>query len=617
MRWPPHRQTVPPGGPIEPDTATVLLTATLIALLAGPPLYALAKRQPALLTILDGFVLVSITGLVLVEVLPEAFAAGGALSLLWLLLGMLGPTALEHSLTRARRTAHLLALLVAVIGLILHSLGDGAALASHLLAHADGSASYARSDALGLAIAIHSIPVGLMVWWLLYPVFGVTLPTLALIAMCVGRIVGYHYAVPLSGLLGAEAWAWFQAFIAGSILHVIFGRPHIDDHAEDSHNNNRLEAFGNLAALGLLVWLAISHATPHDHGAITDGFGERLLQLSLEAAPALLLAYLIGGILGRELPQRSLDWLARGGRVGNALRGMLVGLPLPICSCGVLPLYRSLIQRGVPAPAATAFLLATPEVGLTALLISFPLLGAPMTLVRVAAAAVLAVVVAAWIASRASRIAPAAAAAQTCCGGCGHEPSETPAAPSRGQRLRGALRYGLMDLVDDTAAWIIAGVLLAALAMPYVELAFWQDWPTAVEVLLFAALGIPIYVCAAGATPLVAVLIAGGVSPGAAIAFLLTGPATNLSTFGVLKQLHGGRYAVIFATATAAGAIGLGWLTNLIADTVPLIPGDSVTPHHTEHSLWQWGALIALGTLYLGSLLRKGGRGLLKDLTSH
>jgi uncharacterized membrane protein YraQ (UPF0718 family) len=578
-----------------------LLLATLLALLSGPPLYAVARRQPALLSFLDGFVLISITGLVLLEVLPESFATGGIFSLVFVAAGMLGPTALEHGLTHARREAHLLALSLAVLGLILHSVGDGAALAGGL------SEPEEHVEALGLAIAIHSIPVGLVIWWLLFPVFGYTLPTLALLGMCAGTVVGYVHAGALSGLLGAQAWAWFQALIAGSILHVIFGRPHIDEDSVHHIGSPRFEGLGNLAALATLTWLALTHSHGASHSE--SGFGERLLTLSLEAAPALLLAYVVGGLIGSELPPRWLRWLGRGGRASQALRGMAAGLPLPVCSCGVLPLYRSLIQRGVPATAAIAFLIATPEVGLTALFVSVPLLGVPFTLLRVGAAAALAAGIAYWIGARTAPITEPASTTTPCCGGdCN---SSTPAS-SPTQRLRRAARSGLVDLVDDTLAWIVAGLVLAAAAVPYVQQAFWAELPDGLEVLIFALLGMPVYVCATGATPLVAVLIAAGVSPGAAIAFLLTGPATNISTFGVLRQLHGSRFALLFASGAGGGAVLLGMLINI------LYPMDvrlqAVDTHTHAAPLYAYISLTLLGLLYAASLLRKGARALLSDL---
>lgn len=617
----------------------VLLTATLAALLSGPLLYAAARDRAPLLAFIDGFVLVAITGLVLVEVLPEAFGSGGWWSIGFMLLGALGPTLFEHQLHHAREV-HVAALMLAIAGLVLHSFADGVALAPQLQTAAEAQ------PALALAIVVHSVPVGLAVWWLLYPVFGAPLPALALMAMCLGTVAGYRYGGPLGGVLGATAWAWFQALVAGSILHVVLGRPHLDEHSAHRTANPPFEGLGNLAALGGLALLELLHLP----GAHPHGFWERLLQLSLESAPALLAAYLIGGFIGTQLPDRWLRWLARGGPASQAARGVALGLPLPICSCGVLPLYRSLVLRGAPVAAALAFLVATPEVGLTALFVSLPLLGLEMTLLRVGGAALLAFAVAYVVA----RLFPQPArprfvfdagtlpAEHDCCRGQGsprphthththdhahvHRPAQgqghghaqehlaapagrpADAAPSR---LRAALRLGLLELVDGTAGWILFGLALAAFAAPHIAQTPWERLPDALEVLAFALLGLPLYVCAAGATPLVAVFVAGGVSPGAALAFLLTGPATNVASFGVLRELHGAGLAAVFALTAAASAIALGLAVNA---WIPA-PSALVASHQAQgSSLLQQLSLAVLVMLFAASLLRRGGRSFFGEL---
>lgn len=202
-----------------------LLLATLAALLCGPLLYTVAKGRPNLVKAMDIFVMVSVTILVLVEVVPETYETAGLWSFVFIGLGLLVPSVMEHLLTKVRREAHFAALAVAIIGLMLHSFGDGTALSS-----TSGSLL-----ALGLAVAIHSVPVSLATWWLMFPLFGRGLPMFTLGAMCASTIAGYLFGIQVSSGIDPRAWALFQALIAGSILHVIFGRPHAQGHHHHDH----------------------------------------------------------------------------------------------------------------------------------------------------------------------------------------------------------------------------------------------------------------------------------------------------------------------------------------------------------------------------------------------
>lgn len=590
--------------------ALAFLLATLLALAAGPALYAFGRHSARMLAFLDGFVLISIAGLVVLEVVPGTFTQGGPWSVAFLLAGLFGPTLLERAFRNAERATHIGALGFAVCGLVFHALGDGVVLAPGYV-----------DWALPAAVVVHSIPVGMAVWWLLAPTFGAGPPLVALLAMAAGTLAGYFYGDALSATLGQQAWAWFQSLIAGTILHVIFGRPHLHGDEEDPTHEHveqrlpapvaRFEGYGNLLALAALAIVGLFHSTAAAESDVLD----RALDLALESAPALLLAYVIGGFLFGELPEALTRWLSAGGRLSQSLRGAALGLPLPLCSCSALPLYHSLAKRGVAPAAALAFLIAAPEIGLTALFVSLPLLGVEMTLVRVGAAAVLAVAVGYFVSRLAfspspsrERVASRSDAGRGCAHDHGHDHGHSHAPPR--SRWARAARAGFVDLVDGTASWIILGIVVAAAAEPLLMQMLWSQWPDLLEVAVFAAIGMPIFVCAAGATPLVAVLLAAGVSPGAAVAFLLTGPATNVSTFGVLRQLHGARMAWMFAIVTAAGAMGIGMAINALPLTVLRDAAVAEEPATLLEQL----SLVALVGLYAASLLRRGGRAFLADL---
>jgi uncharacterized membrane protein YraQ (UPF0718 family) len=343
--------------------------------------------------------------------------------------------------------------------------------------------------------------------------------------------------------------------------------------------------------LGLALVLALEGFVAGDGHA--PGGGQMFLELALESAPALLAAYGAVAVLhALEIDLAKL--LGRGSAFAQSLRGTLVGLPMPICSCGVIPLYRDLVLRGVPTRAALSFLVAAPELGVTALFLSASLLGLEITLLRAGAAAALALIVGLTVGASA----PLAERV--------HEHTATAAKAGAAARLAGGVRYGFGDMVDSTAPWILVGLGLAALLGPWLSAEALAGLPRALEVPLFALIGLPLYVCASGSTPLAAVLIAKGVSPGAAIAFLLTGPATNVTTFGVLSRLHSRKTAALFAVTTALVTTALGWGANA------LVSGTSgVLPRHVHEHGGSWlelASAVALLALFVASILRQGTR---------
>lgn len=565
------------------------LIATLTALLCGPLLYAVARHRAGVLAFLDGFVLVSIAGLVLLEVVPGAFGEGGAWSLAFLVLGAIGPNLLERALHHARREAHIATLGLAVLGLLLHSVADGAALSPN--------ADHDAHEALALAVVVHSVPVGLVVWWIMAPVFGPLWPALTIAAMCCGTVAGFVFGIELNEVLGAQAFAWFEALVAGSILHVVFGRPHLDEHEHESHAAPPFEGLGNLVAL---IALALLESLAPHHGLL-GGFVGRFRDLTLEGAPALLFAYLAGSLIGSGISEARLRWVSQGAGVfEHSLRGTLLGLFLPLRSGAGLSTYCRLLQAGVRHSAAIAHLHAASALGLTATLLSIPLLSVELSLARILVVAALSVLVSTLLAGPGSeRLAPPVAV--------------VPLHPGARllERPRGLARLGrgLMEQVDGTVSWVLAGFALAALAMPYLDSLAFASWPQGLDLIVFALLGLPLYLCATGATPLVAVLLAWGLSPGAGMAVLIVGSAANLATLRALRQLHGTRFAVLFGTLVGLGAVTAGGLINGFG-RAGLGPGlISVGPlADPSASALEIGCALILAGLFVTSLLRRGGR---------
>ncbi|MCY4398602.1 MAG: permease [Gemmatimonadetes bacterium] len=564
------------------------LIAALLALAAGPLVDAGARGRRGFIPVLDGLVMLAIPGLIFLQFVPTAAQDGDWGVLIALLAGFALPVVAERTTSRAGARAHRWALVAGLTGFLVHSALDGAAIAT-LPASAPPS--------LGLAIVIHRLPVGIAVWWLVAQEIDRRAGVAVLAGLVAATVVGY--AILVGGdpqlLAASGGLTLYQAAVGGSLVHVVIhqrGRTL-------SRLDRRREGWGAIVALALLLAVFVLDTDASTHGPAS--FLSRLYVLSAESAPALLLAYLCAGLLSAFLPQRSVRWMGRGGAVSQAGRGMAIGLPFPICSCGVVPLYRSLVQKGAPPAAAMAFLVATPELGLDAVLLSIPLLGPQVTVLRLVTAALAAILVGWLVGGRlkaADRVAESSAAADEQAGTL--------------HRLAAALRTGTGDVVNHTAPWILLGLGVAALVTPLLESGWLGSLPPVADVFLFALLGFPTYVCAASATPLVAAFLATGLSPGAGIAFLITGPATNISTLGLVSSLHGRRAAVAFAAVMVTFAVAAGVAINATFGALG-VPSLAALMEETP-SLLQQTSLILLAGLFLRSMVRRGLRSFVGEL---
>jgi uncharacterized membrane protein YraQ (UPF0718 family) len=276
-------------------------------------------------------------------------------------------------------------------------------------------------------------------------------------------------------------------------------------------------------------------------------------------------------------------------------------LPNRITPNAVVPQYEALVSRGVSATAAMAFLLAAPALGLDALLLSLPLLGLELTVARLLGAVAVAMLVAMVVGRR---VEP---------DGSASEDSIEATSRTLGERLRAGMRYALIDLFDHTMPWVVAGVLVATVAQPILAHIGWASIQPLLQVPLLAILAIPLYVGASGAMPVALIAIHQGLSPGAAIAFLLAGAATNRSTFELLTRLHGRSIAMLTGITVVGVSIAAGWLIDGFGlYELPVWHSH----HHGPVTPLVWFSLLALGLLGLGSLFRQGPRRALHQVTT-
>lgn len=564
------------------------LSASLIILVVAPLLVRAANTTSKAFCLLDGFVVVAIVGLVANHILPHSIEAVGSIAIVIALLGLLGPTIFEHVSHKSTKQTHLFIDSIAIIGLIIHALLDGIVLSTN-----QGDDAHL----LAMVIALHRLPVAVTIWGILRP-YRKSFAIAALAGIGLATCIGYLLGSWGQTILEAHYIHVFQAFIAGSLLHILFHNHRV----RSPHKHPFAESIGGIVALIALFVLFVDETSFHTTSTPVIDINI-FISLATQSAPALLIAFSLIGFFQIIVPHASLAWIKKGTPLTQSIRGMTFGLPLPICSCGIIPIYHFLISKGIPASAALAFLVATPEIGLDAILISIPLLGADLTVFRIIAAAVTAVTIG-WFLGR--KISTNTTVLSSI-----NNPFPQTNQQSWRTKLRQGFRFGFVDLVDSTIPWLILGLIIAAAVTPLFETGWMNRLPIGIDVLLFALLGIPAYVCASGTTPLAAAFIFNGVSPGAAIAFMLTGPATNITTFGVLSRLHGKKLALMFGFSVCFFAILTGILTNsfLDRDSIPSYLEIQESPEP-----YMMVALGILGIIVFLSFLRQGPRGFLRQI---
>ncbi len=573
------------------------LLASIAALFVGPLLVWSAGPRAWLLSILDGFVVVTLGGLVLFHLFPEAVNIAGGWAAVAAAAGMLAPGLLSK-LGPARRGVRNAVLAVALLGLALHAALDGAGLAIDVApGHLHDDHAHDGIGLLAIAIVLHRIPVGLGIWWIVTGrgPGGVRLAAAVLGVEIVATVIGFWVSQPLVAIMSDHGVAIAQAALAGTLLHVVFAhRPEVK--GMDSRGMSRFATLGATLGAGALLLAAHNHPMTRAAGelAATSTF----ITLALESAPLLLASFAATGLwlgLVRPLAKRALR---------TPLEGVLFGLRRELCSCDVLPLYGALARAGVPATAGLAFLVATPQLGLDALLIGFALLGPHLAVARVAGALLLALGVAWWLGRRV-RLSPGTPAPADSLDH-GHD------TVSLEVRLRRGMAFAFGEMFDHVGPWIAAGLFIAALAEPLLAAGALAALPWPLQIAIVALIAIPPYVSVSGATPLVAILIHKGMGAGAALAFLLIGPAINLVTLRLLRSLHGARTAAAYAVVVVtAGVLVAGAARYLLPDAAIAWHALAAAPASPVHG----ACLVVLGAVLLGSLLRQGPRGFVAQLT--
>lgn len=332
-----------------------------------------------------------------------------------------------------------------------------------------------------------------------------------------------------------------------------------------------------------------------------------ILRLVNEMSPYLLLGFFVAGLLHVFVPGSLYSRYLSGADLRSVLLAALFGIPLPLCSCGVIPTAMSLRKEGASKGATTSFLIATPQTGVDSIFATYSILGLPFAILRPIAALVTSVFGGLLVNAADKDREKTPQTADTDCADGEVCARQEPAYTGFVDRMKGALRYGFVDMVQDIGKWLVIGLVVAGLITLFVPDDFFvrfADRPLLAYVVVLL-IAIPMYVCATGSIPVAAALMLKGLSPGAALVFLMAGPASNMASILVIRRVMGQRTLWIYLLSLTVGAIvfglGVDFLLPRELFTSLLSPTDACC--HMSTPWWQWASTVVMGALLLYALV--------------
>lgn len=318
---------------------------------------------------------------------------------------------------------------------------------------------------------------------------------------------------------------------------------------------------------------------------------EELLNIFNAMSPYLLLGFFIAGLLHVYVPKSAFSrYLSKPG-FRSVFLSAIFGIPLPLCSCGVIPTAMSLKKERASDGATVSFLIATPQTGVDSILATYGVLGLPFAIIRPIVALVVALLGGVLTDSCSKR------AEQ------GKEQKRYEYRSTRKKSILDVFRYGFFEMLQDLGKWLVVGLLVAAAITVFVPSSVfeWFSDYYILNILVVLLLSIPMYICSTGSIPIALSLMIKGVSPGAALVFLMAGPATNVATLAVVRKVLGLRSTVLYLLSIILGAIGFAVLIDfaLPSEWFSYTLQSVTSEAHCEGASW-WEVCC---TIIFGSLL--------------
>ncbi|MBG0789164.1 MAG: SO_0444 family Cu/Zn efflux transporter [Desulfovibrionaceae bacterium] len=328
----------------------------------------------------------------------------------------------------------------------------------------------------------------------------------------------------------------------------------------------------------------------------------------VEASPYVLFGFFVAGLLKGFVPDSAMARHLGGNSFKSVVKAAVMGVPLPLCSCGVLPTALGLRRQGASKGATTAFMIATPETGVDSMAVTYALIDPLMTVIRPVAATLTAMFAGLLVNSFPDGDDSLSAVGDVCAaGGCGCGAGCEPASPKGfAARFRFGMQHAFGEMIGDIGRWLLVGVIIAGIISALVPADALDGYAGTgfLSYLVMLVVALPLYVCATASTPIAASLLLKGLSPGAALVFLLAGPATNGATITVMLKTLGKRAAGLYVAAIVVASLVLAFATDRVYAALGLdiravaAEVDELLPHWAGVA----SAVAVLGLVALSSL---------------
>lgn len=314
----------------------------------------------------------------------------------------------------------------------------------------------------------------------------------------------------------------------------------------------------------------------------------------MEMAPYLLLGFFVAGVMHVYLPQGTFNrWFGKK-NLKSVIMASLMGIPLPLCSCGVIPTGISLYKDGASKGSTVSFLISTPQTGVDSIMVTYSLLGLPFAIIRPIIALITGVF--------GGMLENATDSKEQSTENKSSELTSEKSSQGKKSPIE-VIKYAFGEFLEDITDWLLIGIMLAGVISVLIPQDFFDSIYFKNEILsmlIVLVASIPFYVCATGSVPIAAALLLKGLNPGAVLVFLMAGPATNIATMTVISQAMGKKTMLVYLSSIVLGSLVFGMMINT------LFPSDFFNisaihmDHHNNPLMW-W--IKILSVVFLGFLM--------------